>query len=138
MTSAALSATGTLTTGGVPNVKLSGEAFPALSFCRLDSQGRLVRSQSNSLVNCGSKGTLYLALAESNGANQYVPIAQTGDIVTVSGLTQGTLYVISAATAGYVAPIADLASTNILALAGFAISSTQFQVLGYSTGVALP
>ena len=55
----------------------------------------------------------------------------------LTGLTAGVWYALSDGTAGYLMPVADLASTNVSTLVGYAPSTTTFRVKIVNTSVTL-
>lgn len=72
-------------------------------------------------------------------AGQRVIVAVDAETVVTVGtvLTQGQVYVVSA-TAGNIAPLSDLVSTNYLYLLGYAQSTSELVLLVEHTGVAIP
>lgn len=72
-------------------------------------------------------------------AGQFIVVCTGGGTVTLGTGTAGTLYVV-AATAGGIAPISDLVSTNKLTILGWGITGGGgISLLGpYATGVAIP
>lgn len=76
-------------------------------------------------------------------SGQPLAVQESGNITLTTTLTVGTLYVVSA-TAGLVAPITDLATTNKVNILGIATTATNLDMSyktayagGYS-GVAIP
>lgn len=114
----------------------AGGAFNAGQIVRKDANGKWVAAQANNLANSGTRGQLAMALFTASGDNQEGNLLLEGD-VTVDGLTQGVIYVLSA-TAGLIAPAVDLATTNIAAVVGVGVNATTLRVKFLNSGVALP
>lgn len=113
----------------------SGEAFVAGSVVRKTAAGVWVKAQSNNLANSGTRVQLGIALASAAGAGQKFDVLIEGDL-TCAGLVAGAVYFLAADTAGLIAPHADLATTNIVAYIGTAVSTTVLRVHPVNTGVA--
>ena len=63
-------------------------------------------------------------------------VVQTGGTLTIGGtVVAGTVYIVSA-TAGGICPVADLSSTQFLAIVGYATTSAIIVVNKVATGVA--
>lgn len=76
-----------------------------------------------------------IALTSAPGADQDLVVITKG-LLTMSGLTKGTVYAVSA-TAGGIAPVADLVSGNYVTVLGVAISSTQLLVDPIVSGITV-
>lgn len=72
------------------------------------------------------------------GLNAPLTVAPAGLITGISGLTAGTAYVLSAVTAGAIAPVADLLSTQSNVLIGFALTTTSMLLGIRDWGYVLP
>lgn len=137
MTSVTITASAVQDAGGtrlLPS-QTSGEAFNAGAVVRKNSSGVWVKAQANNLANSGTRSTLAVALGTASGAGQKVDLVVEGDIVC-AGLTAGAAYFLAADTAGLIAPHADLATTNIIAFIGTAVSTTVLRVHTHNSGVA--
>lgn len=121
---------------GQPSFAQSGETFAPGSVLRLDSTGKLVKTDAEVLATSDVVG---VALGESNAANQWIAYAGKGCKLTVSGLTGGeSYYVGGSADAGKVGVRADaVTGTHFASIAGIAHSATVFEVLGIKTGFQL-
>jgi len=108
------------------------------------AQGQLVYQDSTTkkiyLARANVIGTKACIGIARNGAsiNAPIEIAIGGLLSGASGLTKGLYYVLSAATAGAIAPTADLASTNYNVLFGLAISATQIKLDIKDFSVVMP
>jgi hypothetical protein len=103
----------------------SGEAINIGQGVYLDpADGRIKKAQANSASPTHAPNIVGVALDTVAGANQPITYATAGDVTFGSGLTQGQVYVVSAAAAGGIAPYSDLVATNFVAFLGVAISST--------------
>lgn len=78
-----------------------------------------------------------VGIALNNASSgQPVTYAIAGDVTYNAALTKGSAYVVSAAAAGGVAPIADLIAGNFTSLIGVATSTTNLKLAPCVTGVA--
>jgi hypothetical protein len=103
----------------------SGEAITTGQAVFLDpADGRIKKAQANSSSSTHAPNIVGVALDRAEGANQPITYATSGDVTFGSGLTQGQVYVVSAANAGGIAPYSDLAATNFVAFLGVALSTT--------------
>ena len=117
--------------------QVMGEALNAGAVVRKNATtGQWVKARANDLTNSGNRGQLAIALGTASGAGQKTDLLIEGDL-TCAGLTAGALYCLAADTAGLIAPHADLATTNIIAFIGAAVSTTILRVKPVNTGVAL-
>ena len=75
-----------------------------------------------------------------HGASDGQPITfqSDGDIDLGATLTVGTIYVLSAASAGGIAPAADLASTNYVSVLGIATAADNLQMGINNSGAQVP
>jgi hypothetical protein len=87
-----------------------------------DSKIKLAKADSASPT--AAPNIVGVLLDKAEGANQPVTYASGGDVNYGGGLTQGQVYVVSAANAGGIAPYSDLVATNFVIILGVAISST--------------
>lgn len=122
--------------GAVKLAVKSGEAFNAGQVVRKNAANKWVKAQADNLANSGTRTQLGIALFTAAGDNQEGSVLLEGDL-TCDGLTQGVTYVLSA-TAGLIAPVADLVSTNIACVVGVAVNATTLRVKFNNSGVALP
>lgn len=115
----------------------AGEVLAAGQFVYQDSQTRrFLLARANSL---GTAGVVGMVRNSAPAIGQPVNVASTGLVTVPSApFTAGLYYVLSAATAGAVAPIADLASTNRNVLIGFALTTSTLQLLPRNWGYAVP
>lgn len=137
MTSVTITASAVQDAGGTRLIQsqTSGEAFAAGAVVRKNSAGQWVKAQANNLANSGTRTQLGIALATAAGAGQKFDVLIEGDL-TCAGLTAGAVYFLAADTAGLIAPHADLATTNIVAFIGCAVSTTVLRVHTFNSGVA--
>lgn len=68
---------------------------------------------------------------------QPIALQSTGKIAVGAILTVGQIYVLSA-SAGGIAPVSDLVSTNFVTLLGVAVSTSQLTIALLATGVQKP
>ncbi|MDE2020527.1 MAG: DUF2190 family protein [Patescibacteria group bacterium] len=119
---------------GVPQQYTSGGTLTQGQCVYLNSSNQVVGAQSNA---SGTATVLGIALnAASKG--QPVTVLTSGVITIGATTTKGTIYVVSAANAGGIAPIGDLATGNYLSIIGYANSTTQITLTINATGVTLP
>lgn len=88
------------------------------------ADGKIKPAKADSASSTHAPNLVGVALDSAPGANQPITYATSGDVTYGGGLTQGQVYVVSAANAGAIAPYADLASTNFVAVLGVARSTT--------------
>jgi hypothetical protein len=101
----------------------SGEAITTGQAVWLDpADGRIKKAQATQATH--APNIVGVALDRAEGANQPITYATSGDVTFGGDLTQGQVYVVSASTAGAIAPYGDLVSTNYVAFLGVALSST--------------
>lgn len=82
-------------------------------------------------------GSTRHGIALNGAANGQPLVVQVDGTVTIGGtLVAGTIYVMSA-TAGGIAPHADLASTNKLSIIGYGSTTAILAITPNATGVAL-
>ncbi len=120
----------------------------AVSFIRVQvaeavTQGQpLYRAATNSkyykAAATGSSAANASVLAmTAASADGYVLAVKSGDVIIGATTTQGTTYVVSA-TAGSIAPHADLGSGNYVTNLGIAISATVLRLNIQASGIAIP
>lgn len=103
----------------------SGAAITAGQGVFLDpATGKVSPARANSASSTHASNIVGVALSSAPGVDQPITYATSGDVTFGGGLTQGQVYVVSAAAAGGIAPYSDLASTNFVAFLGVAVSST--------------
>ncbi len=114
---------------------VAGETLTAGQACYLkSSDGKIWKAQCD---GTDEEATLKGIALNAAGADQPVVLA-TGGSVTIGGtVVTGTIYVI-AATAGGIAPWADLVSTNKVRVIGYATSAALLEISPLATGVAIP
>lgn len=112
----------------------AGVAIAAGKAIRLDASGLM------QLAKADSPSTAHVDGISVNGgsAGQPVDYIESGSLLAGGTLVKAGVYVLSAATAGGIAPLADLATTNQLTILGYASTSGQLEFNPNSTGVALP
>jgi hypothetical protein len=117
--------------GPVDKDCVAGEAFAAGALVYLSAAGTWLKAQCDGTAAEAGQYGLGMALATADAAGARVSIARPGAIVTVaaSGLTIGVPYFVGA-TAGTMAPYADLSSGNAVVPCAVSRSATQLQ-LGY-------
>lgn len=121
----------------------AGTTITAGKSVYLDTNNLWQLAQSDSAAHLGSGARTGVALhAALNG--QPLAVQETGVLNPGATVAVGTLYVISAAAAGGIAPITDLASTNKIHILGIASTSSRIDMTyksaypnGY-TGLAVP
>src|SRR4051812_37234630 len=103
----------------------SGAAITAGQSVYLDPSTSTVKpAKADSASTTNAPNIVGVALDSAPGANQPITYAVGGDVTYGGGLTQGQVYVVSAAVAGNIAPYSDLAATNFVAVLGVARSTT--------------
>lgn len=70
-------------------------------------------------------------------ANQPVTVLTGGQVTIGATVTVGAIYVVSA-TAGGIAPLADLVSTNKVSVIGYGATAAILTISKINTGVAVP
>lgn len=103
----------------------------------MDANNKWQKAIATAAITAGSIGKIGIALTEcqADGAPIYV---QTDGDFTNSGLTAGIVYLVSAATAGLFAPIADVDTANGYATYMFiARSATVGKILALPMGVTI-
>jgi hypothetical protein len=119
--------------------QVAGEAFIAGALVYLNpSDSRWYKAKaSGTAVQAGSAG-IGMALGTADAAGARVSIARPGAIVSVGGGAAGTVYVVSA-TAGSLAPVADMVSTNKVTVAALGIGGNQLALAyAYNAGAVTP
>lgn len=99
------------------------------------ASGQLQLAQADSATNAEALG-IALAPGQTGDTIPYAPLNNGGKIDLGAALTKGTTYVVSA-TAGKIAPQADLVSTNYLTILGVAEDTGFLALKGFATGVQL-
>ena len=120
----------------------------AVSFIRVQvaeavTQGQpLYRAATNSkyykaaATSATSAAATVVAMTPAS-AEGYCLAVKSGDVIIGATTTQGTTYVVSA-TAGGIAPHADLGSGNYVTTLGIAISATVIRLNIQASGIAIP
>jgi hypothetical protein len=103
------------------------------------SDSKWWKAQADGTAEESGVGVSYGIAVTGASAGQFIVVCTGGGTVTLGTGTAGTLYVVSA-TAGGIAPIADLVSTNKLTILGWGITGGGgISLLSpYATGVAIP
>lgn len=99
----------------------------------LNSSGKLALAQCDGTA--AEAAAVGIAVTSAPGTDQDLVVITKG-LLTMSGLTKGTVYAVSA-TAGGIAPVADLVSGNYVTVLGVAISSTQLLVDPIISGITV-
>jgi hypothetical protein len=89
---------------------------------------RIKPAQANSANPTHVPNLVGVALNSAPGANQPVTYASDGNVLFNAVLTVGQAYVVSAASAGGIAPYGDLAATNFVGVLGVATSTTNLKL----------
>ena len=136
MADVVLSATNTKPTSSMPARRpgLSGEALAIGSVAIKKTDNLWWKGNANTALGAGENGKVGVVTAGAGAAGQDVLIATEGDLTT-SGLTAGVTYYMSGATAGALAPEADIATgDDYVVRIGTATSATNllldFAVMG--------
>ena len=83
----------------------------------------------------------YISLTDGDADGDYISVVDIESEVTLEDtgtpFTVGAVYVLSA-TAGRIAPIADLVSTNKLVVLGYGSATNQIRFKLDNTGIAIP
>ncbi|MDE2020267.1 MAG: DUF2190 family protein [Patescibacteria group bacterium] len=119
---------------GVPQQYTAGGTITQGQCVYLNSSNQVVGAKSNASATAAVLG---IAL-NSASTGQPVTVLTSGVITIGATTTKGTIYVVSAANAGGIAPISDLATGNYLSIIGYANSTTQITLTINATGVTLP
>lgn len=69
-----------------------------------------------------------ISLSNTQGQNQPITYATSGDVTFGTGLASGVVYVISHLNAGFIEPISDLVATNFVAVLGVGTSTSNMRV----------
>lgn len=118
--------------------QVAGEAFAAGAILYKADDGKWYKAKSSgTAVQAGSRD-IGMALNTTDAANARVTLAKHGAVVAIGTGTAGTIYVIGS-TAGALAPVADLSSTNKVQPAAIGIGTNQVMLLhGYNAGAVVP
>ena len=116
---------------GTPSVTDDGTAGEALTAGQCvylkTSDGRWYKADANvTTVEAGADG-LKIALNNAPGAGQPVKLLRNGNVNLGATLAIGQVYVVSA-TAGGIAPFADLVITNLVSILGVATTAALLNV----------
>jgi hypothetical protein len=119
--------------------QVAGEAFVAgAAVYRKASDGKWYKAQCDGTAEEAGSVDLGVALATADAAGARVSIAKAGAVVALGTGTAGTFYALGA-TAGAIAPVADLVSTNKATLIGVGIGSNQLLLSRiYNAGAVVP
>lgn len=124
-----------------PETAVAGEAIDAGEVVYLDTGDTDANGKGKAkLAQCDGtalQATVKGIAINSAAAGQVVAIHTTGALTVNSVLTQGVTYYLSA-TAGKIAPRADLVTGNDVVLLGTASSATSLTVKIDNTGITVP
>ena len=113
---------------------VAGEAIAVGDLIYLDSaDSKMKLADASAAATSGVVGISLTAAAADGDFIVYVA-SQTIDLGAI--LTAGTIYCVSA-TAGKICPHADLVSTNVVAILGYATSTSQMILNVVDTGVVI-
>lgn len=117
----------------------AGEAFTAgASVYKNSADGKWYKAKASGTADQAGATDLGIALATADAAGARVSVAKAGAVVALGTGAAGGIYVVSA-TAGKIAPAADLASTNKATIIGLGIGSNQIVVhRSYNAGAVVP
>lgn len=121
----------------VKDGQISFEAFTAGTPVYRRTDGRWAKSRANSVNTYQCHG---LAVSTAEGADQRFSVLLEGD-ATVSGLTAGTDVYVSVATAGKLAPRADVTTGgagSYITYVGIAMSATVLRIQPHNSGAQVP
>lgn len=109
-----------LAAGGAMMQVTAGGAVTRGQPVRKDTaDNRYVPAQGNSIA-----GAAVVGVALNDAADgQPLTVAVSGDLTIGATLSDGQVYVVSAASAGGIAPVTDLVSTNVASVVGVATST---------------
>jgi len=99
------------------------------------SDGRWYKAQATTLALSGYGTQVGICLVGGT-VGTAVTIATSGDVDLGVSVTVGTIYVISAANAGGIAPWADLASTNLVTILGVGNAADIISMGVFASGIA--
>ena len=116
----------------------SGEAINIGQSVYADpSTGKIYKAQATNSTHTAN--LVGVSLSRTEGADQPIVYATEGNITfQAAALTVGQVYVVSAAAAGGIAPVSDLASTNYVGVLGVATSATNLKLLPIATSAQKP
>ncbi|MBR1193235.1 hypothetical protein [Bradyrhizobium sp. AUGA SZCCT0160] len=116
--------------GAVTEQGTAGETITAGQALYKDSTGNWMKADADSAV-AAARDAKAIALCGAS-ANQPITVQRSGEI-TLGGMTAGVTYYLSGATAGGIAPIADVGTGEYFDVIGIAKSTTVMKLLfGYS------
>ena len=106
------------------------------------AQGQIVYRDSNGKSNLARANALGTASVwgvalQSGTADTEVDIQTEGEVKGLSGLTAGTIYVLSDSVAGGIMPIADANTGDYISIVGVAKSATVLALSINNSGVAI-
>jgi hypothetical protein len=115
----------------------SGEAINIGQSVYADpSTGKIYKAQATNSTHTAN--LVGVSLTNAQGADQPIVYATEGNLTFNNVLTTGQVYVTSAANAGGIAPVSDLASTNYVGVLGVATSGTNLKLLPIATSAQKP
>lgn len=113
---------------------VAGETLTAGQTCYLKStDGKIWKAQCDGTAE---EATFKGIALNAAGADQPVVLATGSDLTIGATVAVGTVYAISA-TAGGIAPVGDLVSTNKLTIIGFGKTATLLTLNPIETGIAV-
>ena len=111
-------------TGSPTAPKICGATIEAGNVLYEDGTNGMKLAKGDVVATAGVVG-----IAQGGGADNQPVIVQTGGIINVGAtLTLGETYMLSAANAGKIAPVGDIAGTNSPTILGVAISTSLLQL----------
>ena len=97
--------------------------------------GKYLKAQADSEANATAVG-IALAPGTTGDIIPIAPLSKGGSIALGASVVKGTTYVLSA-TAGKVAPQADLTTSDYVTLLGVASDTSLIKISGFATGIQL-
>lgn len=129
-----ISLTGAVYLDGPALIQLkAGATIAATDMVYIDnSDGSAKLATANAAASAAFAGVSVNGSVSGNPIN----VAGPGTRITVSGLTKGVAYYLSA-TAGKICPFADLTSGKYVTLVGIADSATVLYIIGTARGITI-
>lgn len=124
---------------GKAKLGIGGAAIDAGMAVYKDTDGKWQKARANAAITAGSAGKIGIAVTEcqEDGAPIFVLSEPNTDFEN-SGMTPGQPYLVSSATAGLFAPLADVETANgYSTLAFMALTATRARFLGVVSGVTI-
>lgn len=122
--------------GAIIEDQIAGAAITAGQLLYKDSaDGKVKLADANSGV--AEARSIYGVAVNNAAANQPVAVQRKGKVAIGATVAVGTIYVLSA-TAGGVAPSADLATGHYVSILGVAVSATEIEIAIVNSGALKP